>query len=198
MTTVLLSGGLDSTVALFWARERWAGVDAVAVNYRQKHDRELVAARMVASLAGVLLKTLDLRYPWPPMQGAVVPGRNGILLGIAAGQAAVRGGGDPVRVVIGACAADAAGFVDCRADYLLTKQRELTLSHGVPVEIVAPFADRTKAQIVQEARRLGAWEAVGYSWSCYEGGAQPCGACSACRFRAEGFAQAGEVDPWHA
>lgn len=195
-TVVLLSGGLDSTVALFWARERWADVSAMSVDYKQKHARELVAARAVAALAGVALEQKELRFPWPPMCGPVLPGRNGVLLHIAGIHAGSRAGGDGARVVIGACAADAAGFVDCRPEYLLAKQCELSLALACPMEIVAPFVDRTKAQIVREARRLNAWDAVAVSWSCYVGGDAPCGLCGACGYRAQGFAEAGEVDPW--
>ena len=196
MTVVLLSGGLDSTVALFVARERWQDVRAISIDYGQRHRRELDAAARVAALADVPHRVLTVSWPWPPMQGDVVPGRNTMLLTLAATHDAARGGS--CRVVIGACAADAAAFPDCRLAYLLAAQQALSLGLGVPVEIVAPFIDRTKAQIVREARRLGAWDAVAASWSCYAGGAAPCGQCGACRYRAEGFAEAGEVDPWHA
>lgn len=198
MQVVLLSGGLDSTVALFWARERWADVTAMSVDYKQKHRRELRSAAHVAALAGVPHSVKRLEYPWPVMHGPVLLGRNSVLLMIAASHAAAKGGGEACGVVIGACQADALLFVDCRAEYLLAKQRELTLGLGVEVGLVAPFVDRTKAQIIQEARRLGAWEAVAASWSCYEGGDAPCGECGACRYRAEGFQQAEEVDPWSA
>ena len=168
----------------------------MSVDYNQKHRRELEAASRVAQLAGVEHSVKVLRYPWPVMAGPVLPGRNSVLLMLAASHAAAKSGGDPVRVVIGACAADAAGFVDCRPEYLMAKQRELTLGLGVDVAVIAPFVDRTKAQIVREARALGAWDAVAASWSCYIGGDVPCGECGACKFRAEGFIEAGEVDPW--
>jgi len=184
-------------VALFWARERWADVSAMSVDYKQKHRRELASAAHVAALAGVSHSVKRLEYPWPVMSGPVLAGRNSVLLMIAASHDASKAGGAG-RVIIGACAADALAFVDCRPEYLLIKQQELTLGLGCPIELVAPFVDRTKAQIVQEARRLGAWDAVAASWSCYEGGDRPCGACGACMYRAEGFARAGEVDPWHA
>ena len=51
---VLLSGGLDSTTALYVAREQ--GFDelyAITFEYGQKHDKEIKAAKAVAKAAGV-------------------------------------------------------------------------------------------------------------------------------------------------
>ena len=201
MIGVLLSGGMDSAVALHWALRRYGEVTAWSVDYGQKHRvKELAAATSIALVAGVPHKTLRVLIPWPPMAGDVVPGRNLILLSTVAAQCAVRGGGDPAVVVIGANAADEAGFPDCRADFLAAASHAIGKGLGCDVTVVAPFLVMTKAQIVREARALGptAWSALASSWSCYAGGLVPCGICSACVKRAEGFAEAGEVDPWHA
>ena len=51
---VLLSGGLDSTTALYVAKEQ--GFDelyAITFEYGQKHDKEIKAAKAVAKAAGV-------------------------------------------------------------------------------------------------------------------------------------------------
>lgn len=199
LTVVLLSGGLDSSVALFWAARTQPGaLLAISVNYGQAHRRELDAAARVAALAGVRHRVVRLAFPWAPMAGPVLPGRNTVLLTIAATHGATASGGEPVSVVIGACAADAAGFPDCRPPFLAAASAALTAGLGVPITVMAPFVDRSKADIVRAARELAAWDAVAASWSCYEGGSLPCGACGACRYRSEGFVQAGEVDPWHA
>jgi hypothetical protein len=50
---VLLSGGQDSTTCLFWAKERFDRVHAVAFDYGQRHRSELVAARDISKLAGL-------------------------------------------------------------------------------------------------------------------------------------------------
>ena len=51
---VLLSGGLDSTTALYLAKSEGFGeIYALTFEYGQKHDRELRAAREVARAAGV-------------------------------------------------------------------------------------------------------------------------------------------------
>lgn len=192
-TVVLLSGGLDSTAALFWAAHNRANVRAIGVDYQQRHARELLSAAVIADLAGVPFERVRLAFPWPPMAGDVLPGRNGILLSIAAAHAAADGG--PAEVVIGACAADAAAFPDCRPEYLLAAGQALTLGLGVEVSIVAPWIDRTKAQTIEACRWFGAWHALAYSWTCYRGGEAPCGECTSCVTRAAGFYEAGETDP---
>ena len=50
---VLLSGGLDSTTALAWARDRGFECTTLAVDYGQRHRVELEAARRVAAALGV-------------------------------------------------------------------------------------------------------------------------------------------------
>ena len=195
-TVVLLSGGLDSTVALYMAKGQYADVTALSVNYRQPHGaRELASAYAIAYSASVPFAEINAAIPWPPMQGDVLVGRNMMLLTMAAARAVVRGGGQPARVVIGACAADADAFPDCRPEFLDAAAKALTLGLGAGVEIVAPLIDRTKAQIVATAALVGAWDAVGLSWSCYRGGKIPCGECNACLKRAEGFSLHGRPDP---
>jgi 7-cyano-7-deazaguanine synthase len=64
---------------------------------------------------------------------------------------------------------------------------------GRPVEIVTPLIDLTKADVVRLGVEVGA--PLGLSWSCYEGGLEPCGECDSCVLRAKGFAEAGLADP---
>lgn len=192
---VLLSGGLDSTVCLFWSRTRYERVRAVSIDYGQRHRRELASAKAVAELAAVEHVTLEASIPWPAMAGDVLPGRNAILIGIAAshlyGWSSGRGGG----VVIGCCGADAAAFPDCRPEFLLAAGKAAALGLGVPVSVVAPLVDRTKAETIRIAREVGAFDALAKTWTCYVGGDVACGECSSCTARAAGFAAARETDP---
>jgi 7-cyano-7-deazaguanine synthase len=200
-TIVLLSGGLDSTAALFWARENRTSVRAIAIDYAQAHKLpELARARAACATAGVVLAAVKLSFPWPPMAGDVLPGRNLALLTIAAAQGATRGGGVLVEVVIGSCAADQATFHDCRPEFFQAAEKALSLALGVETRIVAPWIDRTKAQIIDSVRQIpGALECISRSWSCYrpvrrDGQSVACHACNACKLRKDGFDAAQEID----
>ena len=56
----LTSGGQDSTTCLFWAKQRFDPVLALAFDYGQRHRVELEAAQVVCDLAGVPLTVLPL------------------------------------------------------------------------------------------------------------------------------------------
>jgi 7-cyano-7-deazaguanine synthase len=56
----LTSGGQDSTTCLFWARQRFAPLFALAFDYGQRHRLELQAAQSVCDLADVPLTILPL------------------------------------------------------------------------------------------------------------------------------------------
>lgn len=175
---VLLSGGLDSTVALFLAQTRHDNVRALSIDYGQRHSVELHRAAEIAAIAGVPRETLHVVMPWtggalvdgsngpPSSRAAVVPGRNAILTTIAAAYALTHGAD---RVWIGCNLDDAEVFADCRPEWIGAMSRTLSLGVAPGLSLVAPFVDRTKAQIVEMARGLGdaCWRAVERSWSCY-------------------------------
>lgn len=201
---VLLSGGMDSSALVHRAAEAYGAdrVLAVSISYGQRHAApELQAAREVAAIAGVHHEIVEAAIDWRGSTltdresdlgapgAVVVPMRNAALVSIAANRAAVHGA---QSLWIGCCAADAALFPDCRPEWIAAMSRVLDLSVGM--HLAAPYVDRTKAQIVADARRLGdaAVASLAASWSCYDPqpGPVPCGVCGACRARAAGFAEA--------
>jgi len=100
---------------------------------------------------------------------------------------------------IAATAVDYSGYPDCRPEYYLAMAEALRLGsklgtqYSVPFRIVTPLIDKSKAQIIELALEAGAPLAL--TWSCYQGGAQPCGRCDSCVLRAKGFAEVGIADP---
>ena len=61
---VLLSGGLDSTTCLAWGLDRGFECYTLAVDYGQRHRKELECARLVAHALGAVrhtIVTVDLR-----------------------------------------------------------------------------------------------------------------------------------------
>lgn len=212
---VLLSGGMDSAVALAIAREQGYACHALSVSYGQRHTSELAAAARVAQAQGarahktvsVDLRSIggsaltdDIAVPESPQAGipvTYVPARNTIMLSIALGWAEVLGAQD---IFCGVNAVDYSGYPDCRPEFVAAFERLANLATKSGVEghrltVHAPLMTMTKAQIAQEGVRLG----VDFSLtvSCYQadGHGLACGRCDACRLRAEGFHAAGVIDP---
>jgi 7-cyano-7-deazaguanine synthase len=102
-------------------------------------------------------------------------------------------------IFIAANAIDYSGYPDCRPEYYQALAQTLRLGsklgtqYGVPLQIRTPLIAKTKAEIVRLAAQVGA--PINLTWSCYEGGALPCGRCDSCVLRAKGFEEAGTTDP---
>jgi len=216
---VLLSGGIDSVTLLHAVcREtRPAPVYALSVIYGQKHARELEAASFQARSAGardhrvadlsayseLARSASSLTDPARPVRPLAsvppeqrdqpptyVPNRNMILLALAAAWAEALGVRD---VFYGAQRQDNYGYWDCTGDFVAAMNAALALNRRNAVRVRAPFAGMSKAEVVKKGLALG----VDYShtWSCYRGGAAPCGECPSCVERAAAFAGAGAADP---
>ena len=219
---VLFSGGLDSSTCLALAIEKYGkeNVLALSISYGQKHSKEINAARAVAEYYGTELVSLDLA---PIFEGSdcallegsdqaipkgdyanqlvssdgkpvstYVPFRNGLFLSCAASVALSRGCG---VIYYGVHSDDAAGsaYPDCSSDFNDHMSKAISIGSAQQLKVVAPFVDRTKADVVAQGLRLG----VPYelTWSCYEGNDKPCGCCGTCIDRAKAFAANGVKDP---
>lgn len=184
----LLSGGLDSVTMLYDLHGNGERVHALLFNYGQQHVQELLWAKHHCHRLGVLFTVSDI----PQLHGSeltdgegtiVVPNRNCILLSLAV-NLAVSTGADAVTY---ACNADdEAMFPDCRMAFVRAFNEMLRASE-IKVEILAPFIDKPKWWIVGLARVLGV--PIHETWSCYRGGAQPCGECPACKQREKALAK---------
>ena len=216
LAVALVSGGLDSMVSAALAREAGHRLLALSVDYNQRHQVELAAARRIAAALGaerhIVLPldlsafggsalTADIDVPKEGVGEGIpvtyVPARNTIFLSLALGWAEAAGARD---LYIGVNALDYSGYPDCRPEFIqgFEKLAELATKAGVegePFRIHAPLQHMTKADIAREAARLGL--DAGMSWSCYDPapGGLHCGLCDSCRLRSKGFAEAGLADP---
>jgi 7-cyano-7-deazaguanine synthase len=212
---VLLSGGLDSMVCAALAREAGYTLNALTIDYNQRHRRELDAARAIAALLGAerhVILPLDLRQFGGsaltddiavPKDGVgadipvtYVPARNLVFLSLTLAWAEALGARD---VVIGVNALDYSGYPDCRPEFIqgfadLARLATKAGAEGDDFRIHAPLQFLGKAEIAAEAGRLGLDPAM--SWSCYDpqSDGSACGLCDSCRLRKEGFAKAGIAD----
>ncbi len=213
---VLLSGGLDSITALALAQEQGFDCYALSLDYGQRHNAELAAAKRLAEAAGVnehkvirlglgdvggsALTDDAIDVPDHASNGipvTYVPARNTVFLSLALGWAEVLGAWD---LFIGVNAVDYSGYPDCRPEFIAAFERLANLATRGGVEggrftIHAPLINLSKAEIIREGVRLG----IDYAntVSCYSADSEGrgCGVCDACRLRAEGFRDAGIADP---
>lgn len=212
---VLLSGGLDSTTALYKALWERDDVTAISFDYGQRHRKELEAASYFTHVhdvpwyivnlqtLGELLKGSSLsdpdvevpegHYAKDTMKATIVPNRNSIMLSCAVGVAV----GNKIEEVWAAMhAGDHAIYPDCRPEFISSLNATIKLANAwedpIPY-VMTPFIDYSKDMIV----KLGADMGVPYenTWSCYEGGDVHCGKCGTCVERQEAFHLAGVQDP---
>ncbi len=212
---VLLSGGLDSMVSAALAREAGYRLNALTIDYNQRHRREIDAARDIAAELGAVrhvVLPLDLRQFGGsaltddiavPKDGVgadipvtYVPARNLVFLSLTLAWAEAIGARD---LFIGVNALDYSGYPDCRPEFIAAFQDLARLAtkagaEGGDFTIHAPLQFLGKDDIAREAIRLGLDPAM--SWSCYDPlpDGRACGLCDSCRLRKDGFARAGLTD----
>ena len=125
------------------------------------------------------------------------PGRN-LLFFVLAGAVAYRR--DARNLVGGMCETDFSGYPDCRDDALKAQQVALSLGLGRPMVLHTPLMWLDKAETFALAERLGGAALLDLvlerTHSCYRGDRATrrawgygCGACPACRLRADGWAR---------
>lgn len=209
---VLLSGGLDSTTALHWAKQHHSIQCALAFNYGSNHAaHELACARWQAEHLGVPYHEIDITsisrhlssallsgadaiptgdYATENMTQTVVPFRNGIFLAIAAGIAESNGA---QGIVIAAHSGDHAIYPDCREDFMQAMARAIQLGTYAGLDILRPFIHASKGDIAAAGAAMHIDFA--HTYSCYRGGDRHCGLCATCRERKEAFRTAGIPDP---
>lgn len=206
---VLLSGGIDSAVALWWARERYETY-ALSFDYHLRPKSEIHATVELAREAGVSrLVRVDLPFLReasdmpaslrlnPALEDApegYVPARNLVFYSLAAYHAEALG----ARIVVGGHhAVDGTLFPDASPAFF--RRFEDLAGLGVwsfrrsPMRVELPLATLAKADVLELARRVGT--PLASTWSCYADAPAPCGECRSCRERADAFASARLPDP---
>jgi 7-cyano-7-deazaguanine synthase len=197
---VLFSGGQDSTTCLAWALDRYARVETIGFDYRQRHRIELeVRPRILDRLRssfpdwaprlgddhlidmGVLGEISDtaltseteIAMASTGLPNTFVPGRNLLFLGFAAAIAYRRGAR---HLVTGVCETDYSGYPDCRDDSIKAMQVALNLGMETRFAIQTPLMWRDKAATWALAEQLGGRALLELvrdeTHSCYKGDRQ--------------------------
>lgn len=207
--TILLSGGLDSTVMLAKALKEGRTCYAISFDYGQRHRIELEAAKKIATHYQVAHQIIKIdptafghsslisdtpvakgRTPSQIAAGGIpstyVPARNTLFLAYALCQAE-RLEADEIHV--GYNALDYHPYPDCRPQFIRAFQELIKVAtqrslEGKVPHIVAPLITWDKAEIVQQGKRLKA--PLEWTFSCYDPiEDRPCQACDACVLRNE-------------
>lgn len=208
---VLLSGGIDSYVALAHAAHDGWDTHPLAVDYGQRHACELAAARLIAPRVTYLCEVVTMHAPWLRPWSRVpegrsvreiatggkaptyVPARNTILLSLALSYAEHLGA---AAVIVGANAADASGYPDCRPAFLEAFARLSMYATGNGrMEVLAPLTSMSKADVIRRGLELRC--DLSLTHTCYQPDAEgrACGRCDACTIRLDAFNEIGMKDP---
>ncbi len=219
---VLFSGGLDSTTCLAMAIKKYGkeNVLALSVYYGQKHKKEMESADKIIKYYQCQHQTLDLKEIFKESKCSLlessqkeiplgsyeeqlnkeknaaistyVPYRNGLFLSVAASIALSV---DATEIYYGAHADDAIlnAYPDTSIAFNEAIAKAIYIGSGNKLTIVAPFINKSKAEVV----KMGLELKVPYelTWSCYEGKDKACGKCGTCIDRLKAFAANGVKDP---
>lgn len=206
---VLLSGGMDSTTLLHEMLNCNHEVAAISFNYGQRHNKELEYAKKTCEKLDVEHKIVDIsvfnelidqsaltgdipvphgHYEEETMKQTVVPNRNMMLISMAVAWA-VNKGYDSVAYA--AHGGDHAIYPDCRPGFFFYMDRAINEGNYGNIHLKAPYMMIDKTDIAEIGLELG----IDYdkeTWTCYEGGEEPCGECGSCVERNEALTLARE------
>ncbi len=207
-SVVLLSGGLDSLVAAWAARETHPPRLALTFDYSQRAaTRELEASLRIAAEMGVEHRLVKL--PWmarlmPASLGdprsdlaaaddasVWVPARNAVFIAIAAAHAEAL---DCDTIICGFNAEEADTFPDNSPEFVQRSNAMLELATRNHPRVHSPTLELSKREIAALGLELGAPLHLG--WSCYGAGPEHCWECPSCRRLREALEQTGQLERW--
>ena len=217
---VILSGGMDSTIAMRLAVEKYGkdNVSALTFYYGQKQKREIDMAKMSTNLLGVKHKVVDASFLGDISKGfsanvdtdmemptirdvlgdprpkTYVPNRNMILMSIAAAFAETQ---NVDTVVCGLQVHDEYSYFDTTQRWVDKVNDLLSENRNIKIKLIAPFSILSKKQELNILRELeGNLNLTVYTLTCYNPNPQheSCGNCPSCSERIKNFAEVGEKD----
>lgn len=206
---VLLSGGIDSTTALYWTKQKTSSVYTINIEYAQASYQEASASKRIAEAAGVkehitvilpFFKDIQTRYHPATRRSsgiisAYVPARNLVIYSIAVSYAETL---NADAIIFGSNADDARELPDATPKFIRDMNKLIELGTkmgvaGVPAKIINPFIKLTKTDVLRAALSLKV--PLQLTWSCYEDVELPCGKCRGCRTRLDAFSRLNITDP---
>ncbi|MFQ5940152.1 MAG: 7-cyano-7-deazaguanine synthase [Nitrososphaerales archaeon] len=207
---VLLSGGVDSAICLYWAKNQNYDVSALTLNYYDRWVREIESSRELSRSAntrlieveipfvkeafnvlgydGGYVKDGDVRWPF------YIPAKNLMFYSVAAHYAEYM---NARWIVGGHNKHDMQFYADATKGYISMLNRLLKdgcmLCDGSHYQITAPLADMEKRQVITLGMDMHV--PLELTWSCHKKTEKHCGKCYGCKSRIEAFRACGAKDP---
>ena len=176
---VLFSGGQDSATCLAWALSRYAKVETIGFDYRQRHaieltvrpallqkiralspewnarlgDDHMIDLSLLSTISDTALtRDVEITMQENGLPNTFVPGRNLLFMTVAATVAYRRG----LDVLVGGmCETDFSGYPDCRDDTMKALQVALNLGMATRLKLETPLMWIDKAATWRLAEELG-------------------------------------------
>jgi 7-cyano-7-deazaguanine synthase len=218
---VILSGGMDSTIAMRLAVEKYGreNVSALTFFYGQKQKREIDMARATTRMLQVEHKVVDASFLGDISKGfsanvdtememptikdvlgdprpkTYVPNRNMILMSIAAAYAETQ---NVDTVICGLQVHDEYGYHDTTQRWVDKINDLLSENRIIKIKLIAPFSLLSKYDELKILRELdGKLDLTLFTLTCYnpDSDGNSCGVCPSCSERIANFAKIGEEDP---
>ena len=195
-SVLLLSGGVESVTLLHQLTSAGEPLQAMFIDYGQRAAAlERAAADVHCEPLGVELVPFDLSAVGAAFRNRQarklhipLPHRNLVALALAVSYATNQGAR---RVFLAANRDDATAYPSSSHPFLA--QMRLMLGLLGDVQLMTPFIDMGKADIIRRGLRLG----VDYetTYSCMLGHPLHCGRCPQCQRRRAAFDEAGNTEP---
>ncbi len=195
---ILLSGGLDSVVAMGFPQNEYKIEMALTFNYGQKAvENEIKAAANICEFYGVPHKVIELDWlrdishtslvsskkdipisnlgTVESAKAVWIPNRNGLFLNIAA---AFADSFDYDYILYGGNKEEGETFPDNTEEFRGQISKVFETSTLNKPKVIAPLINYTKNDIVKIAQENNM--PINLIWSCYNSGKYHCGVCESC------------------
>ena len=207
----IISGGMDSVTMLHRLIKDGHEVKAISFFYGQRHNKELVAAKLTCDKLGIQHDIIDIssitkfisnssltsdmevpegHYESENMKLTVVPSRNSIMAMIANGYAVNI---DYDAIALGVHSGDHAIYPDCRPIFIEELERLMSVNNEKAIKVITPYLTTDKVGILYDGIGLGV--DYGLTWTCYNGREKACGKCGSCQERLGAFKLNNVIDP---
>jgi 7-cyano-7-deazaguanine synthase len=204
---LLLSGGLDSVTALYWALGNQYKIIALSINYYLRPEREKEVCKRITELTNVDLIEIDL--PFLKEVGdlrktgfqsnividspeGLIPSRNLIFYSIATYYAIIT---DAKTIIGGHLVSDPTLFPDSSSEFFKKFHAtvQVSLNDNNAPKVVIPLSSKNKKEVIITAKELKV--PFEHTWSCYHDGKKHCGKCPSCKERIKAFEELKLNDP---